>query len=258
MRSLVQPVTLVLCVLVAREVRPCTSIMVGRKASADGSVMTSHTCDGHRDRLGHRRGPESAAPARFRAATEQAATTTIVAPCPVMAETPTGRIPQAPETLGYLAPAYAAMNERQVAIGESTFGGRLELVSAKGWIDCETLTRLMLERATTARQAIRIAGDLLKEHGWCDEGEALTIADPKEVWLMEIVGPGKDAVGRGVGRRADSRRPRFRGGQCRADRRDRPCQAGVVPGFRERLQGCPGSRLLGSEERPAVPFLRGL
>ena len=114
---------------------------------------------------------------------------------PRYSRTPTGRIAQVAETLGYLDPVYAVMNERQVAIGESTFGGRVELVSSKGRIDCETLTRLMLERTTTARQAIHVAGNLLKEHGWCDEGEALTIADPQEVWLMEIVGPGKDAVG---------------------------------------------------------------
>ena len=109
---------------------------------------------------------------------------------------PTGHIDQIPETFGYLnATTYGMMNERQVAIGESTFGGRAEIVSAKGSIDCDTLTRLMLERATTARQAIRIAGDLLTKHGWCDAGEGLTIADPKEVWLMEIVGPGKHAAG---------------------------------------------------------------
>jgi dipeptidase len=107
----------------------------------------------------------------------------------------TGVIDQIAETLGYLNPAYAAMNERQLAIGESTFGGREELVSDKGLIDCETLTRLMLERAQTAREAIRIAGQLLAEHGWVDEGEGLTIADKEEVWLMEIVGPGKDRVG---------------------------------------------------------------
>ena len=69
-------------------------------------------------------------------------------PCPVMVARRQGRIAEAAETFGYMAPAYAAMNERQVAIGESTFDGRLELVSAKGLIDCDTLTRLMLERAT--------------------------------------------------------------------------------------------------------------
>jgi len=116
-------------------------------------------------------------------------------PMPRYAREPTGRIAEAAETHGYLAPAYAAMNEHQLAIGESTFEGRKELVSDKGLIDCETLTRLMLERAKTAREAIRIGGRLIEEHGWCDEGEALTVADPREVWLMEIVGPGKDAVG---------------------------------------------------------------
>jgi dipeptidase len=108
---------------------------------------------------------------------------------------PTGKIPQITETWGYLAPAYAAMNERQLAIGESTFGGREEMQSEKGLVDCETLTRLMLERATTAREAVRVGGQLVEQHGWCDAGEALTIADPQEVWLMEIVGPGKDKVG---------------------------------------------------------------
>jgi dipeptidase len=88
------------------------------------------------------------------------------------------------------------MNEKQLAIGESTFGGRRELMSSKGLIDCEMLTRLMLERAATARQAIQIAGELLAKYGWNDEGEALTIADTKEVWLLEIVGPGKDATGK--------------------------------------------------------------
>jgi dipeptidase len=186
--------TAIWCTLAAGAAQACTSIMVGRKASADGSVMTSHTCDSHRTgsdivvvpRLQHARGSEVQLSKRYDDDS---------GPMPRYGRTPTGRIPQVAETLGYLAPAYAAMNQRQVAIGESTFEGREELVSAKGLIDCETLTRLMLERATTARQAIRIAGQLLKEHGWCDVGEALTIADPQEVWLLEIVGPGKDAVG---------------------------------------------------------------
>ena len=108
---------------------------------------------------------------------------------------PTGSIPQVAETFGYMAGEYGIMNEQQVAIGESTFEGRKELQSEKGLIDCDTLTRLMLERAKTARDAIRIGGELIEKYGWCDEGEALTIADTREVWLMEIVGPGKDAVG---------------------------------------------------------------
>jgi dipeptidase len=99
------------------------------------------------------------------------------------------------ETYGYLLPAYAPMNEFQVAIGESTFGGREELRSESGLIDCETLQQLMLARAKTAREAIRIGGELIDRHGWIDEGEALAIVDPKEAWIMEIVGPGKGEQG---------------------------------------------------------------
>ena len=176
------------------ESRACTSIMVGKKASTDQSVMTSHTCDSHRTSsaillvpakkhkpgskllLTKRRDDDSGPMQRY-------------------GRQPTGKIPQASQTYSYIAPAYAAMNEHQLAIGESTFGGREELESEKGLIDCETLTRLILERAKTAREAIRIAGKLIEKYGWCDTGEALTIADPEEVWLMEIVGPGEDKVG---------------------------------------------------------------
>ena len=175
-------------------VTACTSIMVGKKASTDGSVLTSHTCDSHRT------GSQILV---IPAATHQPGSERLLTkrcdddsgPMKRYGREPTGKIPQAPSTFGYLAPAYAAMNERQLAIGESTFGGRDEMRSKRGLIDCEMLTRLMLERATTAREAIRIGGKLIEQHGWCDAGEALTIADPDEVWLMEIVGPGEDETG---------------------------------------------------------------
>jgi dipeptidase len=169
--------------------------MVGAKASADGSVMTSHTCDDHRCGSDIVVIPRSRHPSGSQRQLSKLRDDDS-GPMPRNSRSPTGRIAQLPETAGYLtSAAYAIMNERQVAIGESTFGGRTDLISSEGLIDCYTLTGLMLERAATARQAIRIAADLLKKHGWCDQGEALTIADPKEVWLMEIVGPGKDAVG---------------------------------------------------------------
>jgi dipeptidase len=181
-------------VTTAHEARACTSIMVGKKASVDGSVMTSHTCDSHRSgsqivvvpKAKHKPGSE-------RLLTKRRDDDS--GPMPRYGRQPTGKIPQVAETFGYLAPAYAVMNEHQLAIGESTFGGREEMQSEKGLIDCETLTRLMLERTKTAREAIRIGGKLIEKYGWCDEGEALTIADPQEVWLMEIVGPGEEKVG---------------------------------------------------------------
>jgi dipeptidase len=172
----------------------CTSIMVGRKASTDGSVMTSHTCDSHRTGSHVVIVPSRTHPAGAKLLLTKR-NMDDSGPMERYGRQPTGTIPQVAKTFGYLAPAYAVMNERQLAIGESTFGGREELKSEKGLIDCETLTRLMLERAATARDAIRIGGRLIEQYGWCDEGEALTIADTKEVWMMEIVGPGKDKVG---------------------------------------------------------------
>jgi dipeptidase len=181
-------------IFLAGEARACTSIMVGRKASADGSVMTSHTCDSHDGSS-----QIFIVPAKKHAPGEEVLLTRRqpdnTGPMKRQGRKPTGSIPQVAETFGYIAGEYGIMNEHQLAIGESTFGGRQQLHSDKGLIDCDMLTRLMLERAQTAREAIRVAGDLLEKYGWCDEGEALTIADTREVWLMEIVGPGKGAVG---------------------------------------------------------------
>jgi len=172
----------------------CTSIMVGKKASTDGSVLTSHTCDSHRTGSAVTVVPAAHySPEATLQLTRRGEDDT--GPMPRYSRVPTGVIPQVTQTFAYLAPAYAAMNEHQLAIGESTFGGREELVSDQGLIDCETLTRLMLERARTAREAIRIGGELIERYGWLDEGEGLTIADPEEVWLMEIVGPGEGEVG---------------------------------------------------------------
>lgn len=172
----------------------CTSIMVGRKASVDGSVMTSHTCDGHRDFTN-----VEIIPAKDHGPNDQVLLSKRAnddtGPMKRLVRQPTGKIPQIAHTYAYIAPVYACMNEHQLAIGESTWGGRSEMQSDKGIVDCDTLTRLILERAKTAREAIRVAGELLEKHGWCDAGETLTIADTKEAWVLEIIGPGKGEVG---------------------------------------------------------------
>ncbi len=184
----------IIVVLSTTRALACTSIMVGRGASVDGSVMTSHTCDSHRDASTiHVVPPKKHAPGE-----EILLTRRVDDDSGVMqryGREPTGKIPQVPETYGYIAAVYGIMNEHQLAIGESTFEGREELQSDEGLIDCETLTKLMLERAGAAREAIRVGGALIEKYGWCDLGEALTIADTKEVWLMEIVGPGEGEVG---------------------------------------------------------------
>ena len=171
----------------------CTSILVGRLASADGSTMTSHSCDSGSDRTWM-----TIVPNRKHKPGETAK----VYLEPKSAKGPddadrleTGEIPQVVETYAYLNAAYPIMNEHQLAIGETTIGGRRELRSEAGIIDAPELYRLCLERAKTAREAIRVAGELVSAYGYNDWGECLTFADPKEVWQFEIYGPGKGKKG---------------------------------------------------------------
>ncbi len=174
----------------------CTSITVGKKASKDGSVMTSHTDDSHRTRTNilvepaqaHPKGATQKMYLRRSAPKEEGK-------MPKYEDIEIGEIPQVLHTYQFLNTAYPCMNEKQLAIGESTFGGRPELQSDSGLIDCQRLCMLLLQRCATARDAIKTAGALLKEYGWNDAGECLTIADKNEVWHLEIVGPGKDKRG---------------------------------------------------------------
>ncbi|HOP59960.1 MAG TPA: C69 family dipeptidase [Candidatus Saccharicenans sp.] len=171
----------------------CTSIMVGRLASADGSTMTSHSCDSNTDRTWinivphqkHQPGEKAEIyfePKRLKSFDDPD-------------RVPVGEIPQVAETNAYFNAAYPFMNEWQLAAGETTIGGRRELKSEEGLLDAPELLRLMLERARTAREAIKVADELTRKYGYNDWGESLTLADPEEVWLFEIYGPGKGRKG---------------------------------------------------------------
>jgi dipeptidase len=171
----------------------CTSILVGRLASVDGSTMTSHSCDSGTDRtwmtivpnIKHKPGEMAKVyyePKRTKGPAD-----------PDRLET--GEIPQVAETYAYLNTAYPIMNEHQLAIGETTIGSRGGLSSENGIIDAPELYRLVLERARTAREAIRVADELTKAWGYNDWGECFTFADTKEVWQFEIHGPGKGKKG---------------------------------------------------------------
>ncbi|MCH7516059.1 MAG: C69 family dipeptidase [Bacteroidetes bacterium] len=172
----------------------CTTIMVGKLASFDGSVMTSHTDDSHRTRSWmdivpakeHKLGETVTMYKREKDETKK---------MPTYNHVPVGEIPQVDYTNGYINSAYPCINDKQLAVGETTFGGKEVLKSDKGLIDCQRLIKLMLERTSTARDAIKLAGKLLEEFGWNDWGEILTIADPKEAWVFEVLGAGKDKVG---------------------------------------------------------------
>ncbi len=171
----------------------CTSIMLGNKATDDGSVITAHTCDAY-----YRTWLEFVPAQKF----EQDATHDVYWGT---MHTHTawskdgmelkGKIPQAKETYAYLNAAYPCINEKQLAIGESTFGGKKELRNKNGLFMIEELERIALQRCTTAKQAIKLIGELVKEYGYADAGECITIADTKEVWQLEIVGEGPDKIG---------------------------------------------------------------
>lgn len=157
----------------------CTNYLVTKGASADGSTMITYAADSH-IRYGElyfspaKDWPEGSMVTIYDRGTAQ----------------PLGEIPQIAhtfQTVGFI-------NEHQVAIGESTFGGRSELVDSTGIMDYAYLMFLSLQRAKTAREAIKVIADLVAEHGYASSGESFSIADPNEVWIMEIIGKGTNMV----------------------------------------------------------------
>ncbi|MDD4141921.1 MAG: C69 family dipeptidase [Bacteroidales bacterium] len=171
----------------------CTSIMVGRKASADGSVITSHTCDS-RYRTWVTMEP---AQDHEEGAMHKVYKGTMHTETPASMENVflAGEIPEVPHTYAYMNTAYPCMNEKQLAIGESTFSGPDTLVNESGMFLIEELERVALQRCDNARDAINLIGELIKEYGYGDGGECITIADKKEVWQLEILGEGPDKIG---------------------------------------------------------------
>ncbi|MBO7470192.1 MAG: C69 family dipeptidase [Bacteroidales bacterium] len=171
----------------------CTSIMVGRKASTDGSVMTSHTCDSwYRTWMRW----EPAADYEDNAwAPVYKGTMHTMSPSETKGLEVAAEIPLPNHTYAYLNTAYPCFNEKQLAIGETTFSGPDTLRNKNGAFLIEELERVALQRCDNARDAIKTIAEFIKEYGYGDSGEAITIADTKEVWLMEIMGEGPDKIG---------------------------------------------------------------
>lgn len=171
----------------------CTSIVVGKNASADGSVITSHTCDSWY-RTWMQMVPAKDYPHD---------TITAIYGGRMHTQTPTdstkmrvkGVIPQVSHTFRYLDTAYPCLNEKQLAMGETTISGRDTLMNTKGMFLIEELARIALERCTTARDAIKLMGNLVKDYGYGDSGECLTVVDKNEAWFFEIFGEGPKKIG---------------------------------------------------------------
>lgn len=158
----------------------CTNFIVGKKASADGSVIVSYSADsyGMFGWLYH-----------YPAATH---------PEGAMCEIHDwdtgkylGKIKEAKQTYNVVG----NMNEFQVTIAETTFGGRPELVDTTGVMDYGSLIYVALQRSRTAKEAIKIMTDLVKEYGYYSSGESFSIADPNEAWIMEMIGKGPGVKG---------------------------------------------------------------
>lgn len=158
----------------------CTNLIVGKAASTDGSVLVTYSADSY-GMFGHL----CHYPAGKHAPGEMVDirdwdTNKFL-----------GQIPQAAQTYNVIG----NINEYQVTIAETTFGGRPELVDPTGLIDYGSLIYLGLQRSRTAREAIKVMTDLVKEYGYYSSGESFTIADPNEVWIMEMIGKGPGVKG---------------------------------------------------------------
>lgn len=158
----------------------CTSFLVGKKASTDGSAFITYNQDdyGMFGRL------------QFLPAADHTKGTMRKI---IDGDTNhyLGEIPEAAHT--YAVTGY--INEYQLAITETTFGGRTELVDPKGIIDYTSLMTIALQRCKTAREAIRLMTSLVQEYGYASEGESFSIADPNEVWILEMIGKGPKEKG---------------------------------------------------------------
>ena len=171
----------------------CTSIMVGRLASSDGSVITSHTCDGRYRTWAQWEPAEDHAPGAMHQVLRGTMQTRFRGDTTGVKLM--GEIPEAAHTYSYLNTAYPCLNEKQLAIGETTFVGPDTLINEAGWFTIEELERVALQRCSNARDAIRLMGSLAEKYGYGDSGECLTVADKNEVWQFEIVGIGKNKIG---------------------------------------------------------------
>ncbi|MDO5075082.1 MAG: C69 family dipeptidase [Bacteroidales bacterium] len=173
---------LLLAALVGITASACTNLLVGKKASKTGATYISYSADsyGMYGRLLH-----------FPAGKHAPGTMRKI----VDGDThqPLGEIPEAPETYNVMG----NINEYQLAITETTFSGREELAPKRleGGIDYVSLMQLGLQRAKNAREAIKVMTDLVARHGYSSTGESFSIADPNEVWVLEMIGKGDEAKG---------------------------------------------------------------
>lgn len=158
----------------------CTNFLVGKKASLDGSTIISYSADSY---------------ALFGELYHWPAKKWAKGDMLKVYEWDTGRymgeIAQPAQTYNVVG----NMNEHQVTIGETTFGGREELADPDGIMDYGSLIYITLQRAKNAREAIKVMTELVAEYGYYSGGESFSIGDPNEIWVLEMIGKGKGNKG---------------------------------------------------------------
>lgn len=162
------------------DAKACTSFLVGKNASADGSAFITYNADdyGMYGRLLYY--PAGVHPKGTMRRIVDGDTNHYL-----------GEIPEAERTYTVVG----NINEFQVAITETTFGGRPELADTTGVIDYVSLMAIALQRSKTAREAIKVMTTLVNEYGYASEGESFSIADPNEIWILEMIGKGSSEKG---------------------------------------------------------------
>ena len=153
----------------------CTNLLVGKKASTDGCTIITYAADSHTlygdlqylpaadHRAGDMRKIYDWDSGLYH-----------------------GEIPEAAHTYAVIG----NMNEHQLTIAESTWGGRPELEDKSGIIDYGSLIYVTLQRCKTAREALKMMTDLVAQYGYCSEGESFSIGDPNEIWVLDLIGKG--------------------------------------------------------------------
>lgn len=158
----------------------CTNFIVGKKASADGSVICSYNADDYGLFIGL---------CHYPAGKHEKGSVRKIYDWDTNVYH--GQIAEAEVTYNVIG----NINEYQVSIGETTFGGREELVDTTGILDYGSLIYIALQRSKTAREAIKVMTTLTDKYGYCSGGETFTICDPNEAWIMEMIGKGPGRKG---------------------------------------------------------------
>lgn len=158
----------------------CSNLIVGKKASVDGSVMVSYNADDY-GMFGHL--------CHYPASTHPKGTMRQIYDWD--SGVYHGEIEEAPVTYNVIG----NINEFQLSIGETTYGGREEMVDSTGILDYGSLIYVTLQRAKTAREAISVMTSLVEKYGYNSEGETFSICDPNEAWIMEMQGTGAGSKG---------------------------------------------------------------